>query len=159
MCRLVKIIFTTERLVKIVLLARVSSNKYGVGNILEGSIWSTPSVCSVELKAKPKGHGPTLEETRPDHAIRSSVAITKLPLGRDIRKKKKKKNMKKEKCDFLKIFFLWIFLTFWLSYSLYSIITGSGTQEINFMEKFCVKAGISFSERAKRASSVMFVFN
>ena len=87
-----------------------------------------------------------MEETRPDHAIRSSVAITKLPLGRDIRKKKKKKkkkNMKKEKCDFLKIFFLWILLTFWLSYSLYSIITGSGTQQVNFMEKFCVKAGIS----------------
>ena len=65
----------------------------------------------MEYKAKPKGHGPTLEETRPDHAIRSSVAITKLPLGRDIRKKKKK-NMKKEKCDFLKIFFLRIILTF-----------------------------------------------
>ena len=44
-----------------------------------------------------------LEETWPDHAIRSSVAITKLPLGRDIRKKKKnKKNNKKEKFDFLK---------------------------------------------------------
>ena len=43
-----------------------------------------------------------------DHAIRSSVAITKLPLGRDIRKKKM--TNKKEKCDFLKIFFLRIFL-------------------------------------------------
>ena len=56
-----------------------------------------------------------LEETRQDHAIRSSVAITKLPLGRDIRKKKKKKkkkNMKKEKYDFLKIFFLWFFFNF-----------------------------------------------
>ena len=51
--------------------------------------------------------------------------------------------MKKEKCDFLKIFFLCIFLTFWLSYSIYSIITGSGTQQVNFKEKFCVKAGIS----------------
>ena len=99
-----------------------------------------------------------MEETRPDHAIRSSVAITKLPLGRDIRKKKKKKkkNMKKEKCDFLKIFFLWILLTFWLSYSIYSIITGSGTQQVNFMEKFCVKASISCrfnllaSERSER---------
>ena len=47
---------------------------------------------------KPKGHGPTLEGTRPDHAIRGLVAITKLPLG-DILKKNKK-----EKCDFLKIF-------------------------------------------------------
>ena len=35
------------------------------------------------------------------------------------------------------------FLTFWLSYSTYSSITGSGTQQVNFMEKFCVKAGIS----------------
>ena len=49
-----------------------------------------------------------LEETWPDNAIRSSVAITKLPLGRDIRKKKKM-NLKKEKCDFLEIFFLWVF--------------------------------------------------
>ena len=51
----------------------------------------------------------TLEEARQDHAIRGSVAITKLPLGRDIRKKKKKNN-KKEKCDLLKMFLLWIFL-------------------------------------------------
>ena len=29
------------------------------------------------------------------------------------------------------------------SYSTYSIITASGTQQVNFMEKFCVKAGIS----------------
>ena len=29
------------------------------------------------------------------------------------------------------------------SYSIYSIITGSGSQQVNFMEKFCVKAGIS----------------
>ena len=61
-----------------------------------------------------------LEEMRPDHAIRCSVAITKLPLGRDIQKKKKKKkkknnnnnnnnNNKKEKCDFLKRFLLWTF--------------------------------------------------
>ena len=83
------------------LIARVSSNKNGVGDVLEGLlrpfvVWSK--------KKKRKGHGPTLVETRPDHAIRSSVAITKLPLGRDIRK-----NLKKEKCDFLKIFFLWIF--------------------------------------------------
>ena len=64
--------------------------------------------------------GPTSEETWPNHAIRSSVAITKLPLGSDILRKK---NNKKEKCDFLKIFFLWIFKkTFWLSYSIYSIL-------------------------------------
>ena len=44
-----------------------------------------------------------VEETRPDHAIGSSVTITILPLGHDILKKKKKKNNnKKEKCNFLK---------------------------------------------------------
>ena len=67
----------------------------------------------MEYLAKPKGHGPTLEEARQDHTIRGSAAITKLSLGCDIRKKKKKKkkkkNMEKEKCDFLKICFLWIF--------------------------------------------------
>ena len=75
---------------------------------------------------------------QPDHAIRSSVAITKLPLGRDFLKKKKKKNNKnkKENYGLLKVFFLWIFLTFWLSYSIYSIITGSGTQQVSFMEEF-----------------------
>ena len=63
-----------------------------LGIYLKESIWSTPSVSSVEQKAKPKGRGPTLEEARQDHAIRGSVAITKLPLGRDILKKKKKNN-------------------------------------------------------------------
>ena len=82
------------------------------GIYLKDCIWNTPSVCSVEYKAKSKGHGPTLEETRPNHTIRSSVAITKLPLGRAIRKKKKNKNLNKEKCDFLKIFFLSIFFNF-----------------------------------------------
>ena len=82
------------------LFARVSSNKYGVGDILERECLE-PSVGWVKQQAKPKGRGPTLEETRPDHAISSSVAITKLPLRRDIRKKKKKNNNnKKEKSDF-----------------------------------------------------------
>ena len=35
------------------------------------------------------------------------------------------------------------FLTFWFSYSTYCIITGSGEQQVNVMEKFCLKAGIS----------------
>ena len=65
------------------------------------------------IKSNAKDRGPALQEMRPDHAIRSSIAITKLPLGRDILKKKKKKKKnnynQKEKCDFLKIFFLWIF--------------------------------------------------
>ena len=90
------------------LFARVSSNKHGVGDILERERLEL-SVGQVQQKAKPKGRGPMLEETRPDHGIRSSVAINKLPLGRDILKKKKKKmmnNKKKEKFDFLKIIFL-----------------------------------------------------
>ena len=91
------------------LFAHVSGNKYGVGDILERERMEL-SVVRVQEPAKPKGRGPTLEETWPDHAIRSSVAITKLPLGHDIlKKKKKKKNNKKEKCDILKIFFLGIF--------------------------------------------------
>ena len=75
------------------------------GIYLNESVWSSPLVGYnkkqnrrvVDLRWKKQG---------PDHAIRSSVAITKLPLGRDILKKL---NNKKEKCDFLKIFFLWIF--------------------------------------------------
>ena len=52
-------------------------------------------------------------------------------------------NKKKMKCDFLKIIFLLIFfLTFWLSCSTYIIITGSEVQQVNFMETFCVKAGV-----------------
>ena len=80
---------------------------------LNESVWSSP--LGYNKNAKPKGDGPTLEETRLDHVIRSSIAITKLPLGRDILKKKKKNNNnnKKEKCDFLKIFFfLWIIFYF-----------------------------------------------
>ena len=88
-----------------------------------------------------------LEETQQDHAIRSSVANTKLPLGRVILENN---NNKKEKCDFLKIhqqqkgkmrfnIFSPDLLTFWLSYSTFSIITGSGTQQVNFMGKFCIK--------------------
>ena len=80
-----------------------------------------------------------------DHAIRNSVAITKLLLGCDIRKKKKRKRKRKKKIEmrFFENNFSQNFLSFWLSYSTYSIITGSGTQQVNFMEKFCVKAGIS----------------
>ena len=59
------------------------------GIYLNESVWSSPLV----------GYN---EETQPGHAIRSSVAITKLPLGRDILNKNKKRNNKKEKCDFLK---------------------------------------------------------
>ena len=89
------------------LIARVSGKKYGVRGILEGERLGC-FVCSVDLNAKLKGHRLTLKETRPNHAIRSSVAITKLPLGCDIRKKKKM-NLKMEKCDILEILFLWIF--------------------------------------------------
>ena len=87
------------------------------------------------IKSKTEG---MLEETQPDHAIRSSVAITKLPLGRDILKKKKNKQQQ-QKGEML--FFIWIFfLTFWLSYSTYSIVTSSRTPQINFMKKFGVTA-------------------
>ena len=48
------------------------------GIYLNERVWSSPLV----------GYN-KLEETRPDHAIRSSVAIAKLPLGRDIRRTKR----------------------------------------------------------------------
>ena len=83
-----------------------------------------------------------MEETKPDHAIRVSVAITKLLLGCDIRKLRKRTTKRKKIQFFENIFFSSFFLTLWLSYSTYSIITGSGTQQVNFMEKFFVKAGI-----------------
>ena len=67
------------------LFARVSSNKYGDGDILERERLEH-SVGRVQYKAKPKGREPTLEETRPDHAIRSSVAL--LSLGRDIQRRR-----------------------------------------------------------------------
>ena len=75
-------------LVKIVLFVRVSSNKYGVGDILERESWSSPLV---GYNKKQIQRVVDLRWMRPDHAIRSSVAITKLPLGRDILKKKNKK--------------------------------------------------------------------
>ena len=42
------------------------------------------------LKEKLKDGRPTLEEMRPDHVIRSSVAITILPQGRNILMKRSK---------------------------------------------------------------------
>ena len=62
-----------------------------------------------------------LEEVQPDHGTRSAISITKLPLGHDIL------DNKKEKCDFY-------FSTFWLSNSNYSFITGSVTQQVNFIQ-------------------------
>ena len=62
--------------------ACTSSNKCGVGDILERERTEL-SVAWVQSKVKPKGRGPTLEETRPDHATRSSLAIARLPLGHD----------------------------------------------------------------------------
>ena len=47
--------------------------------------WRSFTVAFVQqkgYKAKPKGRGPTSEEMLLDHAIRSSVAISKLQLGR-----------------------------------------------------------------------------
>ena len=46
------------------------------GIYLNESIWSSPLV-GYNNKQNQKGRGPTLEETRPNHAISSSVAITK----------------------------------------------------------------------------------
>ena len=76
------------------LIVRVSSNENGVGAYMNESVWSSSLVGTI--KRKKEESGPTLEETRPDHAIRNSVAITKLPLGHDMLKKRKKKNNNKK---------------------------------------------------------------
>ena len=66
------------------------------GIYLNENIWSSPLV-GYNKKQNRKSR-PTLEETQPDHAIRSFVAITKLPLGCDIlMKKNKKENNKKRR--------------------------------------------------------------
>ena len=79
----------------------VSSNKYGVGDITTGTRASGALRWSGTIKIKTEKSWTSY--VRPDHAIRSSVANTKLQLGRDIRKKMKNK---KEKSDFLEIIFL-----------------------------------------------------
>ena len=53
------------------------------------NIWSSPLVGY--NKKQNEGAWTTLEETRPDHAIRSAVAVAKLPLEKERKKKKKKK--------------------------------------------------------------------
>ena len=86
----------------------MTSNKYDVGDTLEGECLEL-SIGQVQQKAKPMGRRPVLEETWPNHAIGSSVAINQLLLGCDIRKKKNNNNSnnKKEKHDFCKsIYFM-----------------------------------------------------
>ena len=76
-------------LVKIVLFPRVSSIKYGIRDVLEQRASGALHWLGT-IKSKTKGSWTYVGKTRPDHAIRGSVAITKLPLGCDIQKKKKK---------------------------------------------------------------------
>ena len=67
------------------------------GIYLNESVWSSPLVGN-NKKQKPKGRRPTLKETWLDHAIRTSVAITKLLLCHDIlTKMKKKKKMERSR--------------------------------------------------------------
>ena len=109
------------------------------GIYLNESVWSSPLVGY--NKKQNEGLWTYVGKNAADHAIRSSVAITKLTLDHAILKKKNNDNYKeKEKCEYI---FSGFFKTFWLSCSTYSIITGSGTQQVSFMETFCVKAGIS----------------
>ena len=100
-----------------------------------------------------------MEETQPDHDNRSSVAISKLLLGltswregggrgggvqgvqglEEVEEVEKQEQQQKGEMRFFEYIFSLDCLTFWLSYSTFSIITGSGTQPVNFMEKFCAK--------------------
>ena len=51
------------------------------------SIWSALFVKWTK-KQKLKGHGPTLEETCPDHAINNAITVTQLLLGHSMLKKR-----------------------------------------------------------------------
>ena len=78
---------------------------------LNKSVWSSPLV-----EYNIKQNEATLEE-RPDHAMRSGTAISKLLLGHAFLKKKKKNEKKKEEqkqgeMQFFEIFFIYIFLNF-----------------------------------------------
>ena len=65
-------------------------------------------------------------------------------LDLDIPKKKEKVEQWNGEMRFFKnIFYNILFLTFVLSYSIYSIITISGTQQVSLMGKYCVKVGIA----------------
>ena len=77
--------------------------------------------------------------------LRSYYQITAMPRypEEEEEKEKEQQQQKREMRLFENIFSLDFFLTFRLSYSIYSIITGSRTQQVSFMENVCVKAGIS----------------
>ena len=81
------------------LFARESSIKYGIGDILEHEASGAPLV-GYNKKQNQRVVDPTLEETWPDHAIRSSVAITKLSLGRDIEEDEEKEEQQKGEMQF-----------------------------------------------------------
>ena len=67
-------------------------------------------------KKQNRRDGPTLEETRPDHAMRNSLVITKLPLGRDTRKKKKKEEEQQQQIGVIQFFDKKIFLFFFFEF-------------------------------------------
>ena len=91
------------------LFAGVSSNQYDVGDILERERLEL-SVGRV-IKSETEGSWTYVGRNSARSCYQKLRSITKLLLGHDILKKKtkKKKEQQKEKCDFLKIFFLWIF--------------------------------------------------
>jgi len=74
-----------------------------INMVSEIQTWKDPSGILRDIEwdkeSKPKGHESILEETRPDHAISSTVTSTKLPL-----------------CCKKKMLNFFLFLTFWLSY-------------------------------------------
>ena len=80
--------------------------------------------------------GPTLEETWPDHATRSSVAITKLPLSRASEEAEEDEQQKGEMLffenNFLCIFYIIFMGTKWSAlnraHTLITIPTGCGKQ-------------------------------
>jgi len=70
-----------------------------------------------QKKTTTKGHGSTLEEMRPNHAISSAVTSTKLPLCRVILKRRRRTTTTKMRnVVFFENSSTLEFLSFWLSY-------------------------------------------
>ena len=108
------------------------------GIYLNDSDWSSPLVgynkkqnrMVVDLRWKKRGR----------IMLRSYYQITAMPRHPVY---EEEEQLKGGEMQFFKNIFSLDFFTFWLSYSRYSIITGSGTRQVSFMEKFYGKADIS----------------
>jgi len=102
---------------------------------------------SSRIITKPKGDGSTLEETWPDHTISSAVTATKLLLrmytASSWREEEEDEEQQKGEMQFFLNSSTFEFLTFQLSYCIYSFfMTSRICPLIFFFDKCCLKAGL-----------------